>query len=490
MSFQGLLHHRSSLRRVVLASSLGLLVTGSALGFTDEEIFRGLNLHPQIPGARALGMGGAFRGLADDATAAVTNPAGLAFLDRPEFFAEMRTTNPDSINVGGSGVYLDAGAEAFARGLTIFDDDTTTGPSYVGYVHPLTERWVMAFTRYERHRLDRELAASYFSTMHVLEDVPTGLEVEVLHTGGDLDMLVDNYMVSAAVAIHEQFSLGLSIGVSRIDVTSQMTNSFGQPVDTDGDGLDNTLLRALDYETRIDDEDTSFTGVFGLLWRPHPKIRVGAEYTFGPEFDIVQELRPEGARAGALRSELISQGVANTSGLFINNMKMPDSYGVGLSFGPFFEPRGGGGLVINADVVHVEYTDILDGFVGGLNNQLFGASAAGAIFEIEDEEQLHLGLAYSWTVGYNNRAHVRAGVYTEPDHSIVTGGRLTGVRHPVTGALVQAGLFSGIDDDDDVHFTLGGGFTIKRGFNSFSLDVAADFSDFGSQYVGSAFFKF
>jgi len=35
-------------------------------------------------GARALGMGGAFIGLADDATAISWNPAGLAQLDRPE----------------------------------------------------------------------------------------------------------------------------------------------------------------------------------------------------------------------------------------------------------------------------------------------------------------------------------------------------------------------------------------------------------------------
>jgi len=36
-------------------------------------------------GARALGMGGAFVGLADDATSAYWNPAGLSTLDRPEF---------------------------------------------------------------------------------------------------------------------------------------------------------------------------------------------------------------------------------------------------------------------------------------------------------------------------------------------------------------------------------------------------------------------
>jgi hypothetical protein len=36
------------------------------------------------PGARSLALGGAFTGLADDATVAFTNPAGLVQLSRPE----------------------------------------------------------------------------------------------------------------------------------------------------------------------------------------------------------------------------------------------------------------------------------------------------------------------------------------------------------------------------------------------------------------------
>lgn len=39
-------------------------------------------------GARALGMGGAFTGVADDATAIYWNPAGLSQLDRPELHME------------------------------------------------------------------------------------------------------------------------------------------------------------------------------------------------------------------------------------------------------------------------------------------------------------------------------------------------------------------------------------------------------------------
>src|SRR6187431_987463 len=42
------------------------------------------------PGARSLGMGGAFLGLADDASAAEANPAGLTILRKAEISIEGR----------------------------------------------------------------------------------------------------------------------------------------------------------------------------------------------------------------------------------------------------------------------------------------------------------------------------------------------------------------------------------------------------------------
>src|SRR5882757_7644136 len=54
------------------------------------------------PGARSLGFAGAFAALADDATAAYANPAGLVQLTRPEvsFEARLRRRSP-SFLAGG-----------------------------------------------------------------------------------------------------------------------------------------------------------------------------------------------------------------------------------------------------------------------------------------------------------------------------------------------------------------------------------------------------
>src|SRR5207249_5301279 len=57
---------------------------------TDIESLAGLQFNFGNPGARSLGMGGAFLGLADDASAAEANPAGLTILRKPEISIEAR----------------------------------------------------------------------------------------------------------------------------------------------------------------------------------------------------------------------------------------------------------------------------------------------------------------------------------------------------------------------------------------------------------------
>ena len=47
------------------------------------------------PGARSLGMGGTFIAIADDATAAEANPAGLVILSKPEVSAHSHGASPE-----------------------------------------------------------------------------------------------------------------------------------------------------------------------------------------------------------------------------------------------------------------------------------------------------------------------------------------------------------------------------------------------------------
>jgi len=61
-----------------------VFAASSARGQAIERIEVGSSFNPVGSGARSLGMGGAFIGIADDATAASWNPGGLSQLDAPE----------------------------------------------------------------------------------------------------------------------------------------------------------------------------------------------------------------------------------------------------------------------------------------------------------------------------------------------------------------------------------------------------------------------
>ncbi|PYQ34142.1 MAG: hypothetical protein DMF57_07155 [Acidobacteria bacterium] len=74
---------------VLLTVSLALALPAAAQN-TDIESLSGLQFNFGNPGARSLGMGGAFLGLADDASAAEANPAGLTILRKPEISLEGR----------------------------------------------------------------------------------------------------------------------------------------------------------------------------------------------------------------------------------------------------------------------------------------------------------------------------------------------------------------------------------------------------------------
>jgi hypothetical protein len=66
--------------------------SGPARVLTNLPVNSILQFNFQNPGARPLAMGGAFIGLAEDASAVRSNPAGLITLSRPQVGLEVRRT--------------------------------------------------------------------------------------------------------------------------------------------------------------------------------------------------------------------------------------------------------------------------------------------------------------------------------------------------------------------------------------------------------------
>ncbi len=73
------------MRRLFIFTAVTLLLASSAWAATlTQTVDISSSPNPVGSGARALGMGGAFIGVADDATAASWNPGGLIQLETPE----------------------------------------------------------------------------------------------------------------------------------------------------------------------------------------------------------------------------------------------------------------------------------------------------------------------------------------------------------------------------------------------------------------------
>lgn len=122
------------------------------------------------PGARSIGLGGAFAAIADDATAAFANPAGLVQILRPELSIELRFTSSleDS---------------AFDPGQDI------SGLGFFSFVFP-TQRWALALYS------------------HQLGSVAFGYEYPGIAVR---EFTVRTYAAAAAFKVNEHLSLGAGL---------------------------------------------------------------------------------------------------------------------------------------------------------------------------------------------------------------------------------------------------------------------------------------
>ena len=142
------------------------------------------------PGARSMGLGGAFAALADDATAAFANPAGLVQLLEPEVSLEGRSWSYDIPFVTGgrtSGLPTGIGIDNVAGLRYDTSSSTSNGLSYLSFVYP-SERWSIAVYRhrwanFEVTRHIESLFGVIDGELDRAEDIRTSTELDVTNNG-------------------------------------------------------------------------------------------------------------------------------------------------------------------------------------------------------------------------------------------------------------------------------------------------------------------
>ena len=263
-----------------------------------------LELGYSNPGARSLGFGGAFVALADDATAAYANPAGLVQLTRPEISIEGRSWSyktPFVFSGRASGPPTGIGIDTSPDLRWGESKADFTGLSFLSYVHPL-KNWSLAVYRHQLARFE-----SAFTTNGVFAEGSTYLDTDRwIDRPGSADFDVVSWGFAAARRINDSFSLGLTLTYLEVDLDLETTAYL-----PDDDSLEaffsanSYLPERSPWRTSTRAHGSTAGLALGFLWRASRELESGwlrSQPVRRPQLagmaGPVRQLRPRTRRSG------------------------------------------------------------------------------------------------------------------------------------------------------------------------------------------------
>jgi long-subunit fatty acid transport protein len=401
------------------------------------------------PGARSMALGGAFVALADDATAAFANPAGLVQLVRPEISLELRRRKYSTPYTAGGRVQgppTGYGIDTVDGIRTEFSNETTSGVSFLSFVYPGT-KWSLAVYR---HQLADFVLRTELNGL--FGDLPEGGVRRYLDQRSITDLDIVGTGLSGAYQVSDKLSLGfgLSYFAGRVEYegAAYLVDSFPDTFWESNSFLTNRLYATSSFVA--DDSDWGFN--IGFLWKAAETWRFGGVYRQGPKLAYVLTNRagpanelPEGSDLGTVSDRSIA---------------FPDVWGLGVAY-----RSSDGSLTVGFEWDRVEYSIIAE----TLDSPLVDASQVA----IDDADELHLGIEYVF-LETSPLIAVRGGLWHDPDHRF----RYLG-DDPFNQALYRSG-------EDTLHITAGAGVA----FRQFQIDLGFDLSDLSDTFTLSAIYSF
>jgi len=464
-----------------------LLFAGAVFAQSNDEGLAFLQLNFFNPGARSLAMGGAFVGMADDATAALANPAGMTALIRPEFSVEFSATKYKNEIPWTSGSQLfdleldlpaaSARESNFQNNFGPIDfDNTVSHLSFASFVYPaIKNKFVISGFYNEQTKFERQFQTTgYDRILRSVNGIPCTVDClfnSFFATDNSLEFKIRNFGASVAVSPSNYLSLGVTLTSSKLEVDSSTTR------------LDQSNNNVPVNRESLTGDDTGFSYAFGALLKPSSKFSFGFVYTHRPEFDVTSNaatLNPDGT---------VDQQVS------INpTFRVPDNFGFGISVRPSDR------FAINFDVNRIKYSQLNDGyynafffadnFPDSLQNTKIDFSKND--LEVEDGTEFRLGGEYAVSLG-SHPFFIRAGYWHEPFHSqisTVEDANQVLIFTIIGGFLVQVNevnadpFFSRSLKKDYNHVSFGTGI----GFGQVTIDWAYDYSKNFKRFILSTNF--
>lgn len=401
------------------------------------------------PGARSLGLGGAFVALADDATAAFANPSGLVQLTRPEVSIEGRywsyaTPFTEGGRVSGqpTGIGLDT---PLRTSESEFD---TSAISFLSFAYP-GRTWTVALYRHQLAKFEATTGTQGLFT-DTREDEPFQLclaDPEVcrfadIRRGTRVDFVTT--AASVAFRLSDSFSIGAGFSYFETDFflpgDGYVLSDETLPLGFFGPNSYATAGRFVTGTFETDDTDWGLS--LGLLWFPTRQWSLGGFFRSGPAATMSVE-----ERSGPALDPPFPEGTILESDPAIP-IGFPDVYGLGFAY-----RSQGGSWTVSFEWDRVEYSTILESIPP---RDVIDTREV----RLDDADELHLGVEYVF-LKMSPIVALRAGVWKDPDHQI-----RSEEDNPLERALLPGG-------DDEVHYSMGAGVAFKN----LQWDLAVDFSD-------------
>jgi long-subunit fatty acid transport protein len=395
-----------------------------------QELRFGSSPNPLGSGARALGKGSAFIAVADDATAASWNPAGLIALEEPE--------------VSFVGAFKSR-VETFEGRVAEGEEEQTTNVSDLNYFSAavpfkIGHRYFVAAINYQD-----------------LVDFDKKIHVPLITTGGPLvQEAVTQYKESGSLrsispalafqlAPNVAFGLTLNIFSSKLGFKNGFTRRSKVSIER---SLNGVARPGCEIDNKYSFDFDGLGANAGLLWDVDSKWTVGA---------VVKTPTWGNMKRSVDRFESTCSVTTSLQEAFNERYRLPPAYGLGIAY------RHSDEFTVSVDAYRIEWGSARhveadpESGTRETHNPISGADPDA--FEVKGITQAHLGLEYLFIL-QRTVIPLRAGAFYDPEPGA-----------DLTNHFVGVALGSGISIGD---FVLDAAYQMRTSVSGDFSGVTAD----------------
>lgn len=420
----------------------------TAFGQHNNRSARDLQFRFGNPGARSMALGGAFLGLADDATAPVVNPAGMGRTQSRAVAWEVAYNRDDKVVPFHSGRVVQTNLFEFDFQFT--PAQYTQRDFSVPFLAMIWPKGSMRFGFFIHQQADEHFE---YTTQRIDFDLLTTSSTQLSYAPSHDVMKLEMMNLGASVGsrLGRHFLWGISTFWSQLDYradsTIELTDVVGtpQPVSQTARG-----------------DDGGWGAILGLIFSANELFSVGLNYKFQPRFDY------------SARLSATVPNPDNPDFSVVAPFDIPDSLGVGLCLRPSDR------TTLNVDANRVYYGQITDHLVDF-------SGVEDVTQTMPDVTEIHLGFEWAfpdlafplfWRLGFWKEPY-HAATNNIQDSQILRGSS----QQPQVRDIFFLNRFA----EDLAHYAMGIGITCSQ---SFQLDAAVDVADDGETLCFSGVYRF